>query len=81
MMMPPYRSKGGIYMQYCWINGWKPHSNGKGNYVTIAAYKCRPNNDENRDMALWPKDLICLPVCSFHMFRRIWKEHFPLMKI
>ena len=79
MTLPPYRSKRGMYLQYCWNNGWKPVSNGKGDYVSIASYKCRPNNDEHGDMALWPQGSICLPVCTFHTFRKIWKEHFPLM--
>ena len=28
--LPPYRSKQGMYIQYCWNNGWKLVSNGKG---------------------------------------------------
>lgn len=81
MTLPPYRSKRGMYLQYCWNNGWIPVSNGKGDYVSIASYKRRPNDDEYGDMALWPTNSISLPVCTFHTFRKIWKEHFPLMKI
>ena len=70
-----------MYLQYCWNNGWKPVSNGKGGYVSIASYKHRHKDDKYGDMALWPKNSICLPVCTFHTFRKIWMEHFPLMKI
>ena len=81
MTLPPYRSKRGMYLQYCWNNGWKPVSNEKGDYVSIASYKRRPNDDEHGGMALWPQGSICLPVCTFHTCRKIWREHFPLMKI
>ena len=30
MILPLYRSKRGMYLQYCWNNGWKLVSNGKG---------------------------------------------------
>ena len=81
MTLPPYRSKRGMYLQYCWNNGWKPVSNGKGDYVSLTFYQRQPNDDEYKDIALWPTGSVCLPVCTFHTFRKIWKEYFLLMKI
>jgi hypothetical protein len=65
-----------IYELFCWERGWKGMSNNTGAYLPLVTYEQQPFDEDD-----WPEQSQALPVCYWASLIKIWKDHFPIMRI
>jgi hypothetical protein len=73
--LPSNMTKHSIYSGWCYLQGFKAKSDAKGNFGCISSYEIRPYDD-----ILWPEGSQSA-ICSWSSFLKIWKKHFPHLKI
>lgn len=81
VQLPSSFTKRKIYETYCFQNGWVARADAIGNYKKVVNYKEREHDDENGDMAEWPRGSTVHEVCSFSTFLNIWAKYLPYLSI
>jgi len=66
----------GLYKQFCFERGHLVTQTAKGSYGKVDDYLPRPFDD-----TLWPEDSPILPVVSWSIFYRLWKDKLPKLRI
>jgi hypothetical protein len=65
-----------MYKLYCFNHGWTVKADNKGRYPNGVDYMQRKVDD-----MFWQADMESFEVCSWWLFRHIWKEHCSKIRI